>query len=79
MSKKVNENIEDRNFIIRELRALMDSNPEYSFCEIIYSVLRLLPEGVKPKLTGLVNVSNKDFYNHIKKAIEEEKEILETK
>lgn len=75
MSKKIRENVEMRDFIIRELKTLMNNNPEYTFCEVIYSVLRMIPEAERPQLKGLVSVPNELFYSSIQKAVEEEKEI----
>lgn len=75
MKKEIKENIESRDFIIRELKELMKLNPEYTFCEIVYSVLRMIPENERPKLTGLTEVSNDTFYKNIKVAIKEEEEI----
>lgn len=64
-----------RDFIVRELKQLMNANPEYTFCEVIYSVLRLLPQEEKPALRGLMSVTNESFYKSVKSAIKEEEEI----
>jgi len=63
--------------IIEKLKMLEKLLPEYSFGELLYTILRkknLKNKGEKFDTTWLRSISDKEFYTSIEKAIENEPE-----
>lgn len=64
--------------IIDEFRKLSQANPEYSFGELVYTILRKPNMRDKPAsadIKWIREVSDNSFYTACERAIESEKEI----
>lgn len=60
-----------KNEALRQLTQLLKDNPDYSFGEVLYSMLRLTSS---EKISDLKNLSDEDIYTAIEKASDLEKE-----